>query len=303
MGRVSESMNLASDEAHNAFLKQELESALKECPLFKSGDVAIFENAKIPALGSRSAVFLLSPEQIPLLESVPVEALSLLGISVRSRLAQGGFDIGDRSGTQAFGHTKPGGYVYDKNLKGYLVRMPVENRSQRPLLITAGTPVFRYYNFKEQNRVVGDELETLVEQNSEDLNIEGEVELSKYRDSIVIPINPNTLRAVNPSFGSEHEIKQDCERRAAVDPVLNPLTPSPFPQLIVGETKHVTIKGDYEGVIGTTTKLGFRQSNSVLMDKDVTDHTIRTEVGMRIGNEQVKNPPQDAIFLSLFKYS
>ena len=293
MGRLLEKAPQFVDKEAE-YLDSRLLEVLRENPLYKSGDIPISQDLQIPPLTTRSALFLLTPEQVEFLQHVPLRAISRMKVSVRSRLAQGGVNIGGVDGMQDFG-------VQSRIGNGYKIWLPVENRSQRPVQIPDGMPVFRYFKFNPENQIVGGDLKKLVNRLNSPLTIDGSYDFSKDGKMIELPVDPSTVMAVRPAFGRHIATPHDGERRQVINPELYPIMPSYFPQLGIGETDFVKIGEGVEGELHTQTKLGMIQSNSLIMDCNVTSHRIRTEIGMKVDPQWMENPPHDSVYLSLYR--
>lgn len=245
-------------EAYDNFLKDKLLQALEDRSVYKTADVPILDSVTI-APGQQEAIRIpLSPSNLPILDKVPIQALDFMSISVRSRWAQAGLDIGGPLERATLVHTKPGGFEYSQEHKAHIAKVWAKNHAARPLNIPAGSNLYRYFYIDDRNQVQGEELAELIRH--KDLQIFGrygedwsvQSELGKdgkpTPSRICLTVHSETFRAVNPFDPTPLTVSDDSsDFREELDQALIPAAPSLMRQLLIGETVGVKMPQGVNG--------------------------------------------------------
>ncbi|MDP2637969.1 MAG: hypothetical protein Q8P26_02830 [Candidatus Levybacteria bacterium] len=256
-----------------------------EIGLWKGPNIVLAERTVIPPKTIVEVPVIVYPESLPLKKDWSLGTVFPLKVSVRSRFAQAGLDIDDKTGnellSQSNGSTKP----FKSNVK-------VISRVERPIEGLAETGLFRLYAQKKPF-LTGYPLEKMAK--DERIKIDGKKgdgwewafdEEGRSPIGIYIRINDNNRKWMPPSLKPLLVDDKVKDYRRLLDTELEDVPLGLKEDILwIGETVKVTL-GGVNGILDQVTHThlnpnssrGFgKQINSRLIDEE-TDWAIRVEI-------------------------
>lgn len=310
MGRFFEIPSHGIPEAQESYLRQSLERAMEGSSLYKTPDIPTLENATIPPGETVDVRFGFNPSILQILQWVPLQALDYMSVSVRSRWAQAGLDIGNENGNAQLRRGPGNNFDFWERKHVYVASMPVSNLSRRPIRIEEGSRLFRLYWLNPQNRLGTSEILGAIR--SGDVRVEGDdwrihsttnPSTGEETAYLYVPVFARTFRAVDPDNVEPFTISDSSPTfgRRDVDQQLKPVKPHQGKQLLIGETPSIFLAKHLNGELHFATENPItgaksKHGNSRLLDGGVTDHNVRVEISTEV-REKVMD---DGVFIDLY---
>jgi hypothetical protein len=168
LARIQPMNYLERDWPHRPF-----EGKADYLKILTGADVRVCEDVLVPAGKQTKLLVRVGPETIPPFEILTLDKINRMNVSVRSQLAQRGFDISDYI-VEALLRV-----VQETDIKlggnGYLLEANGTNWSKRDMLIKANTGVFSFSHWdRRQNLIGGKTLKGIIRSNNSMIGVSGE---------------------------------------------------------------------------------------------------------------------------------